>query len=498
MHRTLLVGLFALILAACAGQTEPVETLEPTTVVVPTTVPTSIPPTATPTPIPPTRVPEPTATAEPVRSQIKLENQTVGDDGIVRVEQVISAEDGWLKLTSGDIELVTLKLYAGTTNGIEIDVDPLLLGSTLTARLFAGEGDAFDPSIHQIAMVDGIAVEALAAIELQIITPQVVMLKQEVFEDGIIIAESLVATEAGWLAIHSDANGALGEMVGFYVVRGAGVYAQIPIPIIWRLATPTLHAVLYADGGEIGRFEPASDPIIEVQGLPVQTSFSVTYPPDIYILNQPVISNTVTIERVISDGPGWVTIMFETPEETPGNIIGFAPLQNGVNENIVVDIVPGASTNILYAQLHQDGNPVGEFDFPGGDMPAQHNDQVHTFPFNTDEGNYVVSANQPVQYEGGVATINVPMTVSDLAIWVVVRAELAEGVLGDVLGYTWRDAGIHRDVSVEIDVENATETVYVTLHIDRDQLQVFEFPDGRDFELQRRRAPIASPFTILP
>ena len=500
MHRLLLVGLFALLLAACASEPTPTETPEPTFAAPPTATPTQPPPpTAEPTDVPPTATPPlPTPTAEPIRSQIEAADQMVGDDGLIRIARVVSAEKGWLTLTSSNINLLTISIEPGTLENIEATVDPLLLGSTARLQLFAGDGDTFDPEVHAPMEVDGTPVEASIAIDLQITTPQIVMLKQEVFEDGIVIAESVVATEAGWLAIHNDNNGELGEVVGFYVVRGAGVYARVPVPITWRTATPTLHAVLYGDGGEIGRFEPEIDPIIRVQDSYVQAQFDATYPPDIFIINQPVLSNTVIVERVISNGPGWLTIMFETAEETPGNIIGFAPLQDGVNEYVQVELVPGAATPVLYAQQHVDDAPLGEFDFPGGDLPTLYKGQTHTFFFNTDIGNYILSADQSIQYEGGIATVTVPMAVVDLDAWVVIRAELAEGILGNVLGYASRSAGIHRDIVIEIDAENATETLYATLHIDRPPLQVFEFPDGLDFELQRRRAPIASPFVILP
>lgn len=491
--------LFTLLaaLVACASQPEPTAT--PTLVaVVPTSTPTSAAVAVEPTEVSPTVTPEPTPTETPVVPLIELADQTIGDDGIVQIARLVSAESGWLTLTSSNVELITFPVVAGETPNLEVTVDPLLIGSTLTARLFTGGGETFDPAVNQPATTEAGPVETTAAVTLEITKPQVVMLKQEVFDDGIVIAESIVAAEPGWLAIHNDDDGELGEVVGFYIVREAGVYARVPIHILWRLATPTLHAVLYGDEGQIGRFEPQSDPVVRVQDNIVQATFEASYPPDIFILDQPVISNTVVIERVISDGPGWLTIMFETDEETPGNVIGFAPLQDGVNEYVSVELVAGAATEVLYAQLHADDTEIGVFDFPAGDLPVQYNDQLYTFPFRTDEGNYVISTDQQIHYEGGIATVNVPMAVADLDVWVVIRAELAPGALGDVLGYEWRSAGIHRDITVEIDAENTTPTLYATLHIDRDALQVFEFPEGRDYELQRQRAPIAAPFAVLP
>ena len=77
-----------------------------------------------------------------------------------------------------------------------------------------------------------------------------------------------------------------------------------------------------------------------------------------------------------------------------------------------------------------------------------------------------------------------------------VRAE-ADGVPGAILGQTWVPAGVNRGVLVTIDPGQVTETLYVTLHMDGGELELFEYPDGPDLPLQRNRTPVRAPFRVL-
>ena len=92
--------------------------------------------------------------------------------------------------------------------------------------------------------------------------------------------------------------------------------------------------------------------------------------------------------------------------------------------------------------------------------------------------------------------IVVPLVVIDTPAWVVVQAE-ADGVPGAILGQTWVPAGVNRGVLVTIDPGQVTETLYVTLHMDGGELELFEYPDGPDLPLQRNRTPVRAPFRVL-
>lgn len=496
--RFVLCWLFCLMLLGSCAQPDP--TPEPTDP--PTTSntqsdsasPTAVEAVATATAAP-TAVP-PTPTPEPIVPQVATSPQLVNDAGIVTVDYVLMAEDGWVALFSGETWLAASTVEAGETRALEFTVDPLALGDDVRVVLFEmGEGD-FSAETTPRILVDNNPVEAPLAVELQITRPQLIGIDQMVLEDGIARLTSVVALKDGWLVAYNDNNGELGEQIGIQWIY-AGVQENVPIPIAWRSATPTLHVVLHEDGGEAGMFDPATDTMVSVGGEMVSAEFNATYPPDIAIINQPVVSDTIMIDRVISDGPGWIAIYFETEQEQPGNIIGFAPLVDGVNTDVAVEVVSTAVTPILYAVVHADDpDTLGEFDFPTGDQPVTYDEQIFTFPFATDTGNYVLAMDQAIDYADSKARITVPLVVADVNVFAVVRADL-EGLLGDVIGHVWLPAGISRDVVIEIDAEQATERLFLAMHIDRDQLKVLEYPDGRDFELQRRFAPVAAPFFVL-
>ena len=452
---------------------------------------TAVPPTSTP-------LPEPTSTPtpEPTVQLIRAAAQTVDDSGSVRIRRIVVAEDSWLALFSNDKLLGAWDIAAGETENLDVVIDPLLVGVLIEARLYEGGEEAFSAETTPQLIQDNDPIVATFDINRAITFPSITGITQDVEEDGIVRLTSLVSPSDGWVVAYNDDGGQPGDMVGLQWIF-AGQHSNIAIPLLWRQATPTLHVLLHADEGESGRFEPGIDPIVQLGDDQVSTTFTVTYPPDIAIIDQPVISNTLLIDRVISDGPGWLTIIFETEEGLPGNVIGFAPLVDGVNEMVSVEILPNAYTPILYAQVHQDIGEVGVFEFPGGDPPAIYRDEVFLFPFATDTGNYVVSADQAIDYADGKAMVNVPLAVGDVDMFVVVRTEVEGLPLGDVIGSTWVPAGISRNVLVEIDAESATPLLHVALHIDRDILKVLEYPDGRDFELQRRRAAIAAPFLVL-
>lgn len=84
--------------------------------------------------------------------------------------------------------------------------------------------------------------------------------------------------------------------------------------------------------------------------------------------DQAVDDGTVTIaEAVMADG-GWVVI-HTAVDGNPGPVIGFAPLEPGANEDVVVDIDVERATGSLIAMLHVDDGTPGEYEFPDADPP---------------------------------------------------------------------------------------------------------------------------------
>lgn len=98
--------------------------------------------------------------------------------------------------------------------------------------------------------------------------------------------------------------------------------------------------------------------------------------------DQEVASGVVVIDRVVTDGPGWLVIHI-TADGSPGPIIGMASVESGETTNLNVDIDVQQATEQLFAMLHLDDGQAGEFEFPEGpDVPAMQDGEIVNVPFN--------------------------------------------------------------------------------------------------------------------
>ncbi len=471
-----------LLLIGCGQQAEPTATSVPTTAA--TATPRLLPtftPTAT-----PTEPPTPTATATPIviLPSLIVADQTLDDSGILLVDSVVAPDGGWVIVSDAMGVLGMAEVAPGEAVDFAIEIDPLDVGESVQVGLFGDEeGEEILVESAEINLTKTVTV------------PNFRVSNQQLDGDRIFVTD-VTATQDSWIVISNDEDGEAGAVVGLQWVQ-AGRSAAVPIEITWRQSSPFLHAQMMWDSGEIGRFDPATDNPITVNNALVKASFTIDIPPSVTVIDQPVLSDTITIDRVISPYDGWVTVSRADENGEVENVVGFAPIKGGININVEVEIASASDTDTMFVQIHPDDGEIGEFEYPAGDRPEIFGVDFLMFPFSTVAGNYLISADQPLNVANGRATVSVPLVVVDLPVWVVIRAELAPGALGDPVGYTYVEAGISRDIIIEIDAEAITPTLYAVLHIDRDEPQVFEFPDGRDFELQRRRAPLAVPFSVL-
>ncbi len=80
--------------------------------------------------------------------------------------------------------------------------------------------------------------------------------------------------------------------------------------------------------------------------------------------------STVTVDDVVSVGPGWITIHNQNDDGSPGAVVGYAPVKDGVSLNVVVRIDRSQAGTHLIAMLHKDAGIVGKYEFPGPDEPV--------------------------------------------------------------------------------------------------------------------------------
>lgn len=450
----------------------------------------------------PTPTPSPEPSPTPILPAITVSDQPLADDGRLTVERVSLPEPGWLIVYAqqdgerGD-QLDAVALPVGTTRDVPVTVDPFAATETLIAALHVdgGERGAFEyPGPDEPFVQAETPVTAIFTVEMQVVRPSISVNDQTVGEDGVVQVEQVVVPARGWVVVHADDEGALGPVLGA-APAAAGRTESLAVGIPWREATTRLYAVLYEDLGTPHRFDLDEDLPFLAAGELALASFDVTLPPDVFALDQPVIDGAVMLERVTIDRPGWAVIYFDD-EEAPGRIIGSAPLEAGVNEQVQVAVLETAVTPILYVILHEDVTPGDEFDFPASDPPIAENGRlVEPIPFRTDPGNYLITRDQSLPAETN--TVTVPLAVVDIAAWMAIHAD-DDGQRGEIIGVSPLAPGINRDVVVELDGAAVTETVYAVLYLDAGEIGEFEFPDGPDVALQRNRAVIQVPFSVTP
>ena len=450
----------------------------------------------------PTREQAPSPTESIPPQTITISDQELHDDGRLVIERVQVNQPGWLVIYGdgngepGDI-LGYAEIAQGLTEEVVVEVDPLRSTPQLYAVFHMDEGESgvFEsPGPDSPLQVDSEVIATEFMVEIIVHLPSVTVADQTLSEEETIRIDSVVAAQKGWIAVHMDEDGQPGQMLAYLPVE-SGETTGLAMGINWRAASPVLHAVLYEDGGQEDVFEGSEiDVTVQIDGEPVATPFTVTFPPDIFVLDQPLIDGEIVVERVISYGPGWI-VLYHDDQGGLGKIIGWGALEDGVNEDIRFEVVESAATTLLHLMIHQDLEEIGEFEFPRTDPPVMYRDRVpNPVTFRTDTGNYLVTRDQPLSAS---STITLPLVVVDEDAFAVIRID-DDGQPGEIWGLSWVPAGVNRDVTVELADGLDADILHAQLFLDATSDRRFDYPDGLDIPMQRNRATIQSWFTLLP
>lgn len=323
-----------------------------------------------------------------------------------------------------------------------------------------------------------------------------VSVSDQLLTENSITIDSVTADTDGWLVIHAQADGKPGPILGFAPVQ-AGENSSVVVEIDPAGLSQTLYAMLHVDAGTPGEYEfPGEDaPATDADGGVVTPSFALTIPNAVTVADQALTTdNTVTISSVTSSASGWLVIHAQA-DGKPGPILGQAPVVFGPNSDVVVEIDPAAATDTLYAMLHVDAGTTGEYEFPGDDVPAQDADgNVVTPPFQVDlTGVNTLTVSDQELGENNVVTVAAVRSTGPG--WLVIHAQ-ADGKPGPVIGFTAVAEVANGSLTIEIDAENITDTLYAMLHVDAGIEGEYEFP-GDDTPAQDAEGNIViSPFTL--
>ena len=217
----------------------------------------------------------------PIEPSVTVTDQDVSE-GNVSIESVMAAAPGWL----------VIHISQGGAPGPVIGQSPVIVGynpevgvaidlSQATGQLFAmlhlDEGAA---GVYEFPGADAPVFSGEAPVNVAFnatfeVTPFVSVSDQLVAE-GTVTIDKVSAAEAGWIAIHTDASGSPGPVIGFAPV-GIGHNQNVVVEIDEAQATPILYAMLHVDAGVIGEYNfPGDDgPIFDIGGYLVMSQFEL-------------------------------------------------------------------------------------------------------------------------------------------------------------------------------------------------------------------------------
>ncbi|WP_161485876.1 fasciclin domain-containing protein [Methanoculleus horonobensis] len=107
--------------------------------------------------------------------------------------------------------------------------------------------------------------------------------------------------------------------------------------------------------------------------------------PSVNVSDQPIENDSVMVDNATINQTGWADIHADL-NGTPGPIIGYTQIDEGVNENVSVEIEVENATPVLYAMLHIDAGEQGVHEFPGPDVPILVNGSPVQQAFNVTGG----------------------------------------------------------------------------------------------------------------
>jgi len=220
-----------------------------------------------------------------------------------------------------------------------------------------------------------------------------------------------------------------------------------------------------------------------------------SFSPFMIVLDQMLGNNSVTVQEVYSNGPGWIVI-FADNDGRPGLILGHAAVKDGDNQDIDVSVDPSKITATLYSLLLSDQGAAGIFEFPGPDKVVVSNNDIilKSFVILKPLPNPAPALQVSDQSISG-GRIIIPSVISQGSGWAVIYSQ-KNGKPGSIIGQTSVNDGENNDVIIEVNPPKATGTLYAQLYSDQGKVGVFEYPGPDSPELAGGQ-PVSAIFKVL-
>ena len=208
-----------------------------------------------------------------------------------------------------------------------------------------------------------------------------------------VLAESVLAEGPAFLVIHSEsAEGGPGPVAGVSDALPPGLSTDLTIELDPALVTPNLWPMLHVDTGAAGEYEFGT---VEGADLPVRVNeqvvtFGISASPSLTMVDGPLVEAMmglgphIIIDEALIDAHGWIAI-HSSADGRPGPVIGTAPLVQGMNKRVVVELAPEDAGDQVFPMLHYDTGVAGTYEFgtvEGADGPVAVAGNVVVGPLN--------------------------------------------------------------------------------------------------------------------
>jgi len=356
--------------------------------------------------------------------------------------------------------------------------------------------------------------------------PSVTVKDQDTDGTTVIVAD-VVSQGSGWMVIHNQVNGNIGDAIGETQVN-SGDNKNVVVKIDPTKATTVMYAMLHVDAGTAGKYEfPGPDVPVTINGVMVSPGFNATFKtaaagtatPDmgsmatpsgsgqgllVKVSDQALSGDTVMVDEVVSSGPGWIVIYTTDAYGQPDKAIGHAAVKDGDNQMVMVQVDPTKAQGTLYAQLQFDKGTVGTFEYPGADEPAMVGVQMIASTFKILDAQTTGGAATPAALQPSITvkdqeiqngTVVIQQVVSNGNWWLVIHRQDSKGNMGEYIGQKLIKNGINTDVVVKINTKLATPVLYAMLHEDNAPFGILEFP-GSDAPVMLNGQMIAPSFNV--
>lgn len=193
-------------------------------------------------------------------------------------------------------------------------------------------------------------------------------------------------------------------------------------------------------------------------------------------------TDELVVDRVLAPGDAWIVVHADDNGK-PGMRVGLAHVDKGESANVKVALEDVTTAKVIVA-VHADRGEAGEFDFDmmnaemSPDRPYFVDEKelalvvtVREFGVKADEGEAAINV---ADQDASGGTLAVDRAVAPTDAWIVVHLD-DEGAPGQRVGLLHIPAGETLAAIVELEPLPLTETLFVAIHADRGDADVFEF-----------------------